>query len=464
MALCGCLTIVGAALALRALGAGRRRGPVAALALVGARTAPARLGHALALRLWPAALVTLAARRAALGADRARARSRSAPRSRRSSGPPCSGRSGFLWVWRTRGPRAAAGWAAGVVAVRRRLLPSLRGALPRRPRPSFHCSSPPAPAREPRQRAADRRAPRRRDARSRRSRSSRRIPRGSGAHAARGAVDHRAGRSPSPASGCSMRAGRQTASGSSRTAAAAVAVCSPSGRCSRRSTSSGSSRSSRSCAAGAPRAGVLLVAALLLTQVEFPARYWQLANDAAPSIVAAARTRPRVVALAAARVAADGARAARRGPRAARSARADALGDPVGDELLDRGPFVLAQPAQRRAHVGPDGHAAQRDDALRRRVARQRSTATRSAPTARPPPLSRTAARRARERAPRAPTPPDRAGGHALRDERLRRRRRRRAPRADTARTLSYGVSDTFMPARFGASSRRRASTGSEIA
>ena len=42
-------------------------------------------------------------------------------------------------------------------------------------------------------------------------------------------------------------------------------------------------------------AQVLFVAALVLTQVEFPARYWQLANDLRPSIVAVVLARDLVL-------------------------------------------------------------------------------------------------------------------------------------------------------------------------
>ena len=70
-------------------------------------------------------------------------------------------------------------------------------------------------------------------------------------------------------------AARSTASACSATRRRASARSSRSGRCSRRSSCSGSCRSCRSSAAGAGIAATaLLTAALVLTQVWFPARYW----------------------------------------------------------------------------------------------------------------------------------------------------------------------------------------------
>ena len=115
MALCGCIAICAAALALLALGAGGVRTGVA-LGLMA--LSPLLLGSVVLSRFdyWPAALVALALaallweRHAlsalALGAAVAA-----------KLWPVVLVPLALLWVWRSRGERAAAGWVAGLVAV-----------------------------------------------------------------------------------------------------------------------------------------------------------------------------------------------------------------------------------------------------------------------------------------------------------------------------------------------------------
>ncbi len=115
MALCGCLTIVGVALALRALGAGpARTGP----ALLLTALSPLLLGSVVLTRFdyWPAALVAIAL--AALLWERTALSALALGAAVAAKlWPVVLAPLAFLWVWRSRGPRAAAGWAAGLVAV-----------------------------------------------------------------------------------------------------------------------------------------------------------------------------------------------------------------------------------------------------------------------------------------------------------------------------------------------------------
>ena len=115
MALCGCGVIAGSALSLRALGAGPSR-TIAALALIG--LSPLLLGSVVLSRFdfWPALLVAFALAAllwqrlalAALGLGLAIAA---------KLWPVVLAPLAFVWIWRTRGPRAAAAWATGLVAV-----------------------------------------------------------------------------------------------------------------------------------------------------------------------------------------------------------------------------------------------------------------------------------------------------------------------------------------------------------
>jgi len=136
MALCGCLCIAGMAPALRALGAGPLR-TAAALALAAA--SPLLLGSVVLSRFdfWPAALAVLAL--AALLHERL-------VLAALALGAAIAAK---LWpfvlaplvvahVWRTRGPRAAALWLAGLVAVDAAIFVPFAVLAPDGLRASFH--------------------------------------------------------------------------------------------------------------------------------------------------------------------------------------------------------------------------------------------------------------------------------------------------------------------------------------
>ena len=119
MALLRGAMLVSVAVALVALGAGRRW-LLAALGL--AAVAPLLLGPVVLSRfdLWPAALDRDRARRARRRSATARATSRSVPRSRRSSTQQCWCPIALVYVWRRRGRREALVCGAlllGVVAI-----------------------------------------------------------------------------------------------------------------------------------------------------------------------------------------------------------------------------------------------------------------------------------------------------------------------------------------------------------
>jgi hypothetical protein len=114
MSLCGCLAIVGTAVALRALGAGATR---TAVSLGVMAISPLLLGSVMLTRFdwWPAALTVLGlaallhARLAlsVLGLGAAIAA---------KLWPAVIAPLALVWIWRTRGRRAAVAWAAGLVA------------------------------------------------------------------------------------------------------------------------------------------------------------------------------------------------------------------------------------------------------------------------------------------------------------------------------------------------------------
>jgi hypothetical protein len=136
MALCGCVAIVGAALVLRALGAGVVR-TAAALGFIA--ISPLLVGSVVLSRfdLWPASLAVLAL--AALLHERLALAAL-------ALGAAIAAK---LWplvlvplvivhVWRTRGPRAAALWAAGVVLVDAAIFLPFAVISPSGLRASFH--------------------------------------------------------------------------------------------------------------------------------------------------------------------------------------------------------------------------------------------------------------------------------------------------------------------------------------
>src|SRR5260221_3928966 len=115
MALCGCLAVVGVALCLRALGAGPVR---TASALVVTAVSPLLIGSIVLTRFdfWPAALAVLAL--AALLHERlALAALALGAAIAAKLWPAVLAPLVVAHVWRTRGPRAAARWTAGLVAV-----------------------------------------------------------------------------------------------------------------------------------------------------------------------------------------------------------------------------------------------------------------------------------------------------------------------------------------------------------
>jgi hypothetical protein len=136
MALCGCIMIVGVGLALRALGAGLER-TTGALLLVG--ISPLLMGPVVLSRfdLWPAALAVLALAAllherlvlAALGLGAAIAA---------KLWPAVLAPLMLVHIWRTRGPRAAAAWAAGVVLVEAAIFLPFAALSPAGLRASFH--------------------------------------------------------------------------------------------------------------------------------------------------------------------------------------------------------------------------------------------------------------------------------------------------------------------------------------
>ncbi|MGD0713085.1 MAG: glycosyltransferase 87 family protein [Gaiellaceae bacterium] len=115
MELCGCLALVGAALALRALEAGPAR-TAAALGLIA--VSPLLLGSVVLSRFdyWPAALVALAL--AALLSLRLTASALGLGVAIAAKlWPVVLAPLALVWILRTRGARAAAAWTAGLVAV-----------------------------------------------------------------------------------------------------------------------------------------------------------------------------------------------------------------------------------------------------------------------------------------------------------------------------------------------------------
>jgi hypothetical protein len=136
MALCGCIALIGVALVLRALGAGLVR-TAAALLLVA--ISPLLIGSVVRSRFdfWPAALAVLALAAllherlvlAALGLGAAIAA---------KLWPAVLAPLVIAHVWRTRGPRAAALWTAGLAAVDAAIFLPFAALAPDGLRASFH--------------------------------------------------------------------------------------------------------------------------------------------------------------------------------------------------------------------------------------------------------------------------------------------------------------------------------------
>jgi Glycosyltransferase family 87 len=136
MALCGCFTLVGVALALRALGAGPVR---AAAALLLVAVTPLLLGSVVLSRYdyWPVALTVLAL--AALLHERlAFAAFALGTAIAAKLWPAVLAPLVIAYVWRTRGPRAAALWTAGLVAVDAAIFLPFAVLAPDGLRASFH--------------------------------------------------------------------------------------------------------------------------------------------------------------------------------------------------------------------------------------------------------------------------------------------------------------------------------------
>jgi hypothetical protein len=114
MSLCGCLAIVGAGIALRALGAGTARTTVS-LGVIA--VSPVLLGSVMLTRFdwWPAALTVLGL--AALLSERLFLSVLGLGAAIAAKlWPAVIAPLALVWIWRTRGPRAAAAWAVGLVA------------------------------------------------------------------------------------------------------------------------------------------------------------------------------------------------------------------------------------------------------------------------------------------------------------------------------------------------------------
>jgi hypothetical protein len=136
MSLCGCLAIVGTGLALRALGAGATR---TAVSLGVMAVSPLLLGSVMLTRFdwWPAALTVLGLAAllherlalSVLGLGAAIAA---------KLWPAVMAPLALVWIWRTRGPRAAVAWAAGLVAFEAAVFLPFAFASPGGLRQSFH--------------------------------------------------------------------------------------------------------------------------------------------------------------------------------------------------------------------------------------------------------------------------------------------------------------------------------------
>ena len=136
MALCGCLALIGVALVLRALGASA---PRTAAALGIAAISPLLLGSVVLTRFdfWPAALAVLAL--AALLHERLVLAALALGAAIAAKlWPAVLAPLVFAHVWRTRGPRAAVLWAAGLVAVDAAIFLPFAVLSPSGLRASFH--------------------------------------------------------------------------------------------------------------------------------------------------------------------------------------------------------------------------------------------------------------------------------------------------------------------------------------